>query len=170
MSTPETRERATRRRRRVRRRALKNLRTALGEAGDQLTIDWVLQDRDLQTLRKEMRNDPNWVALVRPAREEKEARPLRARVPSRRSDSDTLKVSAPAYPWHPVVVLAFWLAAFLVFGYLLLRARANDAWWAFTLLAAIATLTAAAYLVAAVVKRVVRRRLVRRPRNDETAP
>ena len=52
MSPPETPQRPARRQRRLHRRALKNLRTALGEAGDQLTPDWVLRDRDLKHCRR----------------------------------------------------------------------------------------------------------------------
>ena len=171
MSTPEAgerttrrRRRITRRRRRIRRRALKNLRTALGEAGDQLTVDWVLHDRDLDTLRDEMRNEAGWAGLARQTSEGKDSKPLTAQVPKRRSDDDTVKVAAPAYPLPALVVIAFWLAAFLGFGYLFLSAMANDAWLPFTVLAAIGTATAAVYLALAFAKRVLRRGLVRRRR------
>ena len=158
---PSLRERLRRRRQRsLRRRGLNNLRTALGEAGEQLTADWVLRDRDLEALRTSMLTDTAWAALMDQLRKTHGRAPLTVKVPTPRRGS----VAVPAYPWPPVVVIVFWLALLAAFAELLIRAVDNDDYWLFIGVAALGTLTSAAFLAIALDKRVLRRRIVRRAR------
>ena len=159
MSTPETPQRPARRQRRLHRRALKNLRTALGEAGDQLTPDWVLRDRDLKTLQAPMKADPTWGALMEQLREAHGEAPT-AKVPGGRPG----KVTVPAHPWPALVPIVLWLVFTTSFGVLWYRAVTNSAYWLFIVAAAVGALVSAAFLRLAIDRRVLRRGIVRRAR------
>jgi hypothetical protein len=153
----------TRRQQRLRRRALKNLRTALGEAGEQLTPDWVLRDPDLSKLRLMMTDDPSWAALMGQLRKAHRKKPPRVRVPERRHG----KVTVPEHPWHPLVPILFWLAAGIGFGVLFARALANGAYWLFIVAAGLGTLASAAFLFFALNKRLFHWRIPWRRRADK---
>jgi fatty acid desaturase len=137
---------------------LKNLRTALGEAGQQLTSDWVLRDPDLETLRATMVRDPAWAALIEQLRKAQQQAPLKVKVPTRRQGT----VAVPARPWPPLVPIVCWLALTIAFGVLFVQAATNGAYWVFIVASLVATLFSAAFLAFAVNNRVLRRRTARR--------
>jgi hypothetical protein len=167
VSAPRTPVRHSRRWRKRRRRALKNLRAALAEAGEQLSLDWVLRDPDLGSLRDQMVADPAWAPLLAQLVGAREKKPLTAKVPSR---STKAAVGVPNHPWPWFVPVAFWAAVTAVWVDLLWRAAHHDADWVFIAATIVGVVLSLGFLAFAAYKRLRRQRLVRRTRPTDGQP
>jgi hypothetical protein len=125
MSVPRAGE--PRRERRARRRALKHLRSAFAQAGDQLSPEWVKRDPDMRAFREPYPHwdpprhpepDPDWLAMLdrpEPTRD-KENRKKPEEVEVHKLAPPAKAVAMPPRPWNPVIRIAFWgtIAAALV--------------------------------------------------------
>jgi hypothetical protein len=159
VSTDDTHTRpVSRREQRIARRALKHLRTALAEAGDQLTADWVARDPDLQELLRESEAlDPEWTTLIAQVKEARHEKPLTAEVP--RTDRAAVAIEIPPDPWPPAIPILFWLAVTGAFVGLLALALSSGAYWMFKVAVAVSAVAAVYRLLRAIGRPRERRRM-----------
>jgi hypothetical protein len=122
------------RERRVRRRALKHLRTALGEAGDELSRRWVARDPDFRAFRAP-ELDPDWSAVAEPGAADDKPEP-RVDVPELTPRKRQLAL--PRRPWHPAPRMVFWFLVVALAAVGLWRAFATGAHGIFVAAAALA--------------------------------